>query len=125
MESENAIDVLHALAHGGRLSVLRLLIQAGRDGMPAGEVARALKTPPNSMSAQLAILTRAGLIRARRESRSIIYSAAYERMGDLLEFLLADCCAGSKEVCRPLADVVARLNGCATNDRSPQPEATR
>ncbi len=125
MESENAVDVLHALAHPGRMSVLRLLVQAGREGLPAGVIARRLATPANSMSAQLAILTRAGLIRARRESRSIIYSAAYERMGDLLEFLLADCCAGSKEVCKPLAEVVARLSGCAVNDRLLQTETTR
>ncbi len=92
MESTEAIESLAALAHPGRLAVFRMLVQAGPDGVAAGEVARALDTPANTMSTQLAILTRAGLIRSRRESRSVIYTADYAEISGLLAFLMQDCC---------------------------------
>lgn len=107
METEAAIEGLSALAHPGRLAVFRLLVQAGPDGAPAGEIARALDTPANTMSTQLAILSRAGLIRSRRESRSIIYSADYGQISGLLGFLMQDCCQGRAEVCAPLAQQLA------------------
>lgn len=75
-------------------------------GLAAGEIARRLDTPPNSLSANLAVLSHAGLIRARRQGRSIIYTAEYDRMRDLLGFLVEDCCGGSPEICSPLADVL-------------------
>jgi DNA-binding transcriptional ArsR family regulator len=118
MESENAIEALSALAHPGRLAVFRLLVQAGADGMPAGEVARALDTPANTMSTQLAILTRAGLIRSRRESRSIIYVADYAQITALLGFLMEDCCQGRPEICAPLTELTA----CATATCPPTKE---
>ncbi|WP_304178051.1 helix-turn-helix transcriptional regulator, partial [Phenylobacterium aquaticum] len=99
MESQDAIEGLSALAHPGRLAVFRLLVQAGAAGVPAGEIARALGAPANTMSTQLAILTRAGLIRSRRESRSVIYSADYDQIGGLIGFLMQDCCQGRPEVC--------------------------
>jgi DNA-binding transcriptional ArsR family regulator len=102
MKTEAAIESLAALAHPGRLAVFRLLIRAGQEGMPAGEIARALDTPANTMSTQLAILARAGLIRSRRESRSVIYSADYPQISALLGFLMQDCCQGRPEVCAPL-----------------------
>jgi len=102
MKTEAAIESLAALAHPGRLAVFRLLIRAGHEGMPAGEIARALDTPANTMSTQLAILARAGLIRSRRESRSVIYSADYPQISALLGFLMQDCCQGRPEVCAPL-----------------------
>ncbi|WP_304189572.1 helix-turn-helix transcriptional regulator [Phenylobacterium aquaticum] len=102
MESQDAIEGLSALAHPGRLAVFRLLVQAGAAGVPAGEIARALGAPANTMSTQLAILTRAGLIRSRRESRSVIYSADYDQIGGLIGFLMQDCCQGRPEVCGPL-----------------------
>ena len=108
METEDAIDGLSALAHPGRLAVFRRLVQAGAEGVAAGEIARAFDTPANTMSTQLAILTRAGLIRSRRESRSVIYAADYGRVGDLIGFLMQDCCQGRPEVCGPLLQV-----GCA------------
>jgi DNA-binding transcriptional ArsR family regulator len=107
METEDAIEGLAALAHRGRLAVFRLLVQAGGEGMPAGDVARALETPANTMSTQLAILARAGLIRARREGRSILYAADYDRIGALLGFLMEDCCQGRAEVCAPLGRIAA------------------
>ena len=107
METNEAIDALGALAHPGRLAVFRLLVQAGEEGLPAGDVARRMETPANTMSTQLAILTRAGLIRSRRESRSIIYSADYAAISGLLGFLMEDCCQGRAEVCAPLSHIAA------------------
>lgn len=101
METNAAIEALAALAHPGRLAVFRLLVQAGPEGLAAGDIARRLDTPANTMSSQLAILSRAGLIGAQRESRSIIYSADYARVGGLLNFLMEDCCQGRAELCRP------------------------
>ena len=107
MESEFAIECLSALAHPGRLAVFRLLVRVGADGLPAGEVARLLDTPANTMSAQLAILSRTGLIRSRRESRSIIYMADYKQITALLGFIVEDCCQGRPEICAPIAALAA------------------
>jgi ArsR family transcriptional regulator, arsenate/arsenite/antimonite-responsive transcriptional repressor len=107
MKSKTAIDALSALAHEGRLGAFRLLVKAGPDGMAAGDIARKLDTPPNSLSANLNILSHAGLVESRRDGRSIIYSACYERMTDLLSYLMADCCNGAPEICAPLAEVLA------------------
>ena len=115
MEACDAIEGLSALAHPGRLAVFRLLVQAGANGVPAGEIARALDTPANTMSTQLAILTRAGLIRSRRESRSVIYSADYQEISGLLGFLVQDCCQGRPEVCEPLLQAASC---CAPNTAS-------
>lgn len=103
MEIETALQRLSALAQQGRLEVFRLLVRAGRDGIAAGDLARAAGVAPNTLSAQLNILTGAGLARSRREGRSIIYSADYDGMGDLLLYLMEDCCQGRPEVCAPLA----------------------
>jgi DNA-binding transcriptional ArsR family regulator len=103
MEDKSAIEALSALAHSGRLAAFRLLVRAGPDGVPAGEIARALATPANTMSTQLAILARSGLIRSRRDSRSVIYSADYARITGLLGFLMEDCCQGRPEICAPLS----------------------
>ena len=103
----HAVASLSALAHDGRLAIFRLLVKAGPDGMAAGDIARKLDTAPNTMSAQLLVLSNAGLTRARREGRSIIHAADFDRMGELLLFLTKDCCGGQAEICAPLAGVVA------------------
>jgi ArsR family transcriptional regulator, arsenate/arsenite/antimonite-responsive transcriptional repressor len=108
MESKRAVAALSALAHDGRLAVFRMLVQAGQDGMAAGEIARRLDVPPNTLSANLNILSHAGLIENRRDGRSIIYSARYEQMTQLLEFLMEDCCGGSPEICAPLVAATPR-----------------
>ena len=121
MESRSAIEALGALAHPGRLAVFRLLVKAGADGMPAGEVARALDTPANTMSTQLAILTRAGLVRSRRESRSVIYVADYAQITALLGFLMEDCCQGRPEICAPLGELAACASAtCTPSKQTPQ-----
>ena len=107
MESTAAIEALSALAHPGRLQVFRLLVRAGPDGLAAGEIARTLGAPANTMSTQLAILARAGLIRSHRESRSIIYAADFGEVSALLGFLMEDCCQGRPEICAPILATAA------------------
>ena len=106
-----AIAALSALAHGGRLDIFRLLVRAGEDGLAAGEIARTTGSLAHTLSANLNILSHAGLVRSRREGRSVIYTAAYDAMRELLGFLMEDCCAGRPEVCAPLAPITARA-GC-------------
>jgi len=108
-----AVETLSALAHDGRLSVFRLLVRSGPDGVAAGEIARKLDIQPNTLSAQLTVLSHAGLVKSRREGRSIIYSADYSRMSKLLSFLTEDCCNGNPEICAPLAKIASRAACCA------------
>jgi DNA-binding transcriptional ArsR family regulator len=108
MELETATKRLSAISQDARLEVFRLLVKAGPEGMAAGDVARKLSIAANTMSAQLLILSNAGLVRARRNGRSIIYAVNYDAMRDLLVFLTEDCCGGRAEMCAPLADVVSR-----------------
>jgi len=112
MESNLAIKRLAALAQESRLAVFRLLIKAGHEGLAAGEIARALEITPNTLSAQLAVLSNAGLVTSRRDGRSIIYVAAYDAMGDLLLYLMEDCCQGRPEICTPLAETARRAACC-------------
>ena len=102
MEQTNAILALAALAQETRLEVFRLLVTREPDGVPAGELARLVKIPQNTMSAHLAVLARAGLVRGERHSRSIIYCAELERLRGLVLFLVQDCCGGRPDVCEPL-----------------------
>ena len=90
------------------MEVFRLLVKAGPEGLAAGEIARQLDTPANTMSAQLLVLSNANLIKARRDGRSIIYTVDYAAMSDLLIFLTEDCCNGRAEMCAPLAAVANR-----------------
>src|SRR5437763_8161257 len=108
METIDALKRLSALAQEARLQVFRLLVIAGPEGLPAGEIARRLATPANTMSAQLLVLSNARLVDARREGRSIIYAVDFPAMRDLLLFLTEDCCGGRPEICAPLAAAASR-----------------
>jgi DNA-binding transcriptional ArsR family regulator len=112
MESNIAIKRLSALAQDNRLAVFRLLIKAGQDGLAAGEIARTLEITPNTLSAQLTVLSNAGLVTSRRDGRSIIYAADYGGMSDLLAYLMEDCCQGRPEICAPLVET-ARSACCS------------
>jgi len=116
MESSAALPLLSALAQESRLGVFRLLVKAGPDGLAAGDIARQLKTAANTMSAQLLILSNAGLVHARRDGRSIIYAVDYDAMSALLLFLTEDCCGGRPEICAPLAAVAS--NCCPPKKRA-------
>ena len=113
MESSPAVAALSALAHEGRLTIFRELVQAGPEGIAAGEIARRVGIPPNTLSSSLTILSHAGLVSSERQGRSIIYAAAYERMAELLGFLVKDCCNGRPEICAPLAAITQELACCA------------
>jgi ArsR family transcriptional regulator len=111
MDILDAVGALGALAQKSRLKVFRLLIRAGKDGMAAGDIARALAVPPNTMSAQLAILFRANLVSAKRQGRSVIYAVDLDGTRALLSFLVEDCCQGEPSVCAPVIE--ATLASCA------------
>ncbi len=106
MDELTAAEVLSALAQENRLKLFRLLVQRGDEGMAAGEIARRLDVPHNTLSAQLAILSRAGLVTSERQGRSIIYGADYGGVRKLLAYLLEDCCQGRPAACAPLLDAV-------------------
>ncbi len=95
MQSATVLQALSALAQEHRLALFRLLVQAGEQGMPAGEIADALGVPNSSLSFHLAQLTRAGLIRQERQHRSLIYRADYATMNGLVGYLMENCCAGA------------------------------
>lgn len=99
MNQTHAVAALGALAQDTRLSVFRLLVQAGPSGMAAGTVAERMGVPASTMSHHLATLERAGLVVSARESRLIRYAANYEGMRGLLTYLLTDCCQGRPELC--------------------------
>jgi ArsR family transcriptional regulator, arsenate/arsenite/antimonite-responsive transcriptional repressor len=99
MNATDAVKSLSALAQDHRLAAFRLLVQAGTDGMAAGALAGALGVPNSSLSFHLAQLNHAGLILQERRSRSLIYTANYGAMQDLLGFLTENCCGGI--VCAP------------------------
>jgi DNA-binding transcriptional ArsR family regulator len=96
MDTEHVIAALGALAQGNRLAIFRLLVERGPEGLPAGTIADRLRIPASSLSFHLAQLTRAGLIRQRRVSRSLIYSADFAAMNGLVGYLTENCCGGSR-----------------------------
>jgi DNA-binding transcriptional ArsR family regulator len=112
MEMTDAVGALSALAHQGRLEIFRLLVRTGKTGLPAGEIARAAGSLPNTLSANLNVLSHAGLVTSRRDGRSIIYTVAYERMTELLAFLMEDCCGGDAQICAPLVAIAQRAACC-------------
>ncbi|SMQ68338.1 transcriptional regulator, ArsR family [Devosia lucknowensis] len=109
MESNDAIEVFAALSQATRLDTFKLLMQNEPEGLPAGEIARCLGVPQNTMSSHLAILARAGLIASERHSRSIVYRAVVDRVREIASFLVQDCCGGRPELCEPL---VAEFTPC-------------
>jgi DNA-binding transcriptional ArsR family regulator len=107
METDKALLALAALAHAIRLSVFRLLVQAGPEGLPAGRIAELMEMPASSLSFHLKELHRAGLLASRQDGRSILYMARYETMNDLLAYLTDNCCGGNP--CSP-------VTGCTTSE---------
>lgn len=107
MKQKHAVKMLSAIAHDGRLSLIRRLIQAGPEGMSAGDIARFAKIGATTASAQLLILANAGLITSERRGRQVVYSARYDCVRDLLQFLMLDCCAKRPDICVPVAEAVS------------------
>jgi ArsR family transcriptional regulator, arsenate/arsenite/antimonite-responsive transcriptional repressor len=101
MKNTDAVAALTALAQEHRLAVFRLLVQAGPEGMPAGQVADALDLAPNTLTFHFDRLRSAGLVTVRRNGRLMIYAAQFETMNGLLGFLTENCCQGAAEKCAP------------------------
>jgi ArsR family transcriptional regulator, arsenate/arsenite/antimonite-responsive transcriptional repressor len=109
MEIIEAVGALSALAQTTRMETFRLLVSREPDGVPAGELARLVAVPQNTMSTHLAILARAGLARGERHSRTIIYRADLEGFREVALFLINDCCGGRPDLCGSL---IAHLAPC-------------
>ena len=104
MNEAQALAGFAALSQETRLRIVRLLVTAGPDGLSAGAIGNAMDGAPSSrMSFHLSHLEHAGLVVSRREGRSILYSAAFPVLSDLIAFLMRDCCQGHPEVCNPVA----------------------
>src|SRR5712671_1876693 len=103
MKKADALAALAALAQDNRLDVFRALVQAGPEGLPAGQVAAMLVIAPNTLTFHFDRLRSAGLVTVRREGRSMIYAARFETMNALLGFLTENCCGGAPEKCAPVA----------------------
>jgi ArsR family transcriptional regulator len=106
MEQTDVILALAALAQPTRLDVFRALVKHEPHGMPAGDIARELAVPHNTMSSHLNILSRAGLVTSERQSRSIIYRANLGQLQEVVTYLLKDCCGGHPGVCASLLDAL-------------------
>ena len=104
MNERQSVAAFGALAQETRLRILRMLVQAGPEGMAAGAVALRADVSPSNVSFHLKELERAGLCAARRVSRSIIYSAEFDAISALIRFLMQDCCDGRPEICGPVID---------------------
>jgi ArsR family transcriptional regulator, arsenate/arsenite/antimonite-responsive transcriptional repressor len=120
MKKSIVVGALGALAQETRLDIFRLLVQKGPEGLPAGEIGARLGQPSPTMSFHLNQLRFAGLITSRRESRSIIYSANFKTMTDLLAYLTENCCGGRPELCNPVA-----VSGCGSERASQQTVTTK
>lgn len=119
MTNEDAVINLFSLAHPGRLSVFRTLVEAGPEGLAAGRIAKTLSIPANTASTHLSILTGAGLLKAFRDGRSIIYSVNFDQMTSLVTFLINDCCIGEKSVCYAVQDALEEtLNSEKDSDKA-------
>jgi ArsR family transcriptional regulator len=108
MEKSDAIAALSALAQDNRLDVFRLLVEAGPDGMPAGEIAEALGLAPNTLTFHFDRLRAGGLVSVRREGRMMIYAVRHETMNALIGYLTDNCCGGAPEKCLPSRPAPAR-----------------
>jgi ArsR family transcriptional regulator len=109
MKKPAALAALAALAQENRLDVFRLLVEAGRNGLPAGSVAGALKVAPNTLTFHLDRLREAGLVTVRRDGRQMIYAARFDRMNALIGYLTENCCQGRAAQCPPAVCTASEL----------------
>lgn len=115
METKDAVIALAALAQETRLSIFRLLVKAGPEGLPAGRIGEELAVPGATLSFHLKELSHAGLISFQQESRFIYYSADFKRMAEMMAFLTENCCEGMPQAC--LTVVETALNQCCPPEK--------
>lgn len=106
MEQDTAIEAFAALAQPSRMTIFRLLVRTGPDGLQVGEISRRLDIVPSTLSGHLSVLKRAGLLKAIRHQREIHYSANLTIVNELVGFLLADCCDGRVENCSEILSLL-------------------
>jgi DNA-binding transcriptional ArsR family regulator len=106
METDSAVLALEALAQNSRLAIFRLLVEAGPQGLAAGGIAERMELPAATLSFHLSQLKNAGLLACRRDGRSLIYSADFDSMNELVGFLTDNCCGGKQ--CGPVARAAQR-----------------
>lgn len=85
---------LSALGHEVRLTIFRLLVQAGPEGLRVGEIGAHLGVPPSTLAHHLSSLVEAGLVRQDRQGREVVSRASFEAMRSLVDFLSEACCVG-------------------------------
>jgi ArsR family transcriptional regulator, arsenate/arsenite/antimonite-responsive transcriptional repressor len=114
MDDRQALTAFAALSQETRLAIVRALVVAGHDGLAAGVIAERMGVSPTNVSFHLKELERSGLISQRRHSRSMIYSASYDALADLVKFLMDDCCCGHPAI----RETVERSGACCSADNS-------
>jgi ArsR family transcriptional regulator, arsenate/arsenite/antimonite-responsive transcriptional repressor len=123
MEIKAAVTSLAALAQETRLSIFRLLVEAGTDGMSAGRIGETLEVPAATLSFHLKELARAGLVSSTQERQFIYYAVDFERMAELMTFLTQNCCQGMPEKC--LTVVETALGRCGPPKLKTKPKRRR
>lgn len=123
MEIKDAVTALSALAQETRLSIFRLLVEAGPDGVSAGRIADTLKVPAATLSFHLKELARSGLVSSRQDKQFIYYAADYEQMANLMMFLTQNCCQGMPQAC--LSIVETALGRCCPPRSANRPKSKR
>lgn len=108
METIAALTALEALAQESRLGIFRLLVEAGPEGLAAGQIGERMTLPPPTLSFHLAQLKRAGLLDCARKGRSLIYSANFQAMNDLVGYLTDNCCGQPGTACSPVCTPINR-----------------
>lgn len=119
MKIKEAVAALSALAQETRLRTYRLLIEAGPEGVPAGQISGALRVAPPALSFHLKELSLAGLVSSRQEGRFLYYSADFERMAALMTFLTHNCCQGMPQECLTVMETA--LSECCLPDSKRKP----
>jgi len=122
MEIKTAVSALAALAQESRLSIYRLLVEAGPDGVSAGRLGEKLEIPGATLSFHLKELAHAGLVSARQEKQFIYYAVDFERMAELMTFLTENCCKGMPQAC--LTVVETALGSCCSPKKT-KPKSQR
>ncbi|MBL8539874.1 MAG: helix-turn-helix transcriptional regulator [Betaproteobacteria bacterium] len=107
MDVKDVVKALGALAHESRLTVFRMLVEAGPDGMTPGVIGERTGIPPATLSFHLKELANAGLIASSPQGRFLIYAPDFERMNEVVAFLTENCCSGHPEHCLPAIAIVA------------------